>query len=153
MALGPVVTEAQADAYFATTPRYAEWRAVSSQDTWLMEALRLLNGLCYDQTRDCCGRDFTAEWIRANSELALDLSKHPNAIFGSGAVASGIVKRNKLGDLEQEFFAPSEGSVHGKYGPNDPLVLQKFPWLGDVLGCWMTLTKNSGTRVIARVRS
>ena len=153
MALPPVVSIADADAYFVTTPRDAEWTAIADKQVWLNEAYRLLTGVCYDPTRDCCGRSFADAWISANSELALALSKNPNAIIGGGSASTGIVKRNKLGDLEQEFFGPSEGIASSKYGPSDPLVLQRFPFIGDILGCWMTLSKTSGTRVIARVRS
>ena len=153
MALPPVVSIADADAYFVTTPRDAEWTAIADKQVWLNEAYRLLTGVCYDPTRDCCGRSFADAWISANSELALALSKNPNAIIGGGSASTGIVKRNKLGDLEQEFFGPSEGTASSKYGPSDPLVLQRFPFIGDILGCWMTLSKTSGTRVIARVRS
>ena len=157
MALPPVVPIADADAYFATTPRDAEWTALADKQIWLNEAYRLLTAICYDQTRDCCGRDFGAAWIAANSELALALSKNPNAIIGGGGGSTGTtgaIKRNQLGDLVQEFYDVKDGqSLSTKYGPTDPLVLQRFPWLGDILGCWMTLTKSSGTRVIARVRS
>ena len=156
MALPAAVSIADADAYFVTTPRDAEWTAVATKEVWLNEAYRLLTGICYDQTRDCCGRDFGAAWTAANSELALALSKNPNAIIGGGgSTASGLVKRQKLGDLEVEYHAPTGGAtvVTSKYGPTDPIVLQQFPFLGDLLGCWMTLTKSSGTRVIARVRS
>jgi hypothetical protein len=45
---------------------------------------------------------------------------------------TGPVKRQKLGDLEQEFFQAGE-----KVGTSAPLVLQRFPWLVDTLGCWL----------------
>ena len=156
MALPVGPTTADADAYFTSTPRDPDWQAVTTKDLYLNDAYRLLSAICYDQTRDCCGRDFGAAWIAANSELALALSKNPNAIIGGGgSTASGLVKRQKLGDLEVEYHAPTSGAtvVTSKYGPADPIVLQQFPFLGDILGCWMTLTKSSGTRVIARVRS
>ena len=149
--------QADIDAYFLTTPRNAEWVAVTTPDIWLTEAYRLLIGLCYDETRDCCGRDFTEYWTAANGELALALSKAPTSIIGSGgggASANQLVKRQRLGELEVEYQAPSDGtSALGRYGPNDPTVLQKFPWLSDYIGCWMTLTSTSGPRVIARTRS
>ena len=157
MAIPVGVTTAEADAYFTSTPRDADWQAVTTKDVFLNDAYRLLTAICYDQTRDCCGRDFGAAWIAANSELALALSKNPNAIIGGGGGSTGTtgaIKRNQLGDLVQEFYDVKDGqSLSTKYGPTDPLVLQRFPWLGDILGCWMTLTKSSGTRVIARVRS
>lgn len=45
---------------------------------------------------------------------------------------TGPVKRQKLGDLEREFFQAGE-----KVGTSAPLVLQRFPWLVDTLGCWL----------------
>ena len=153
MAFPDQTTIALADSYFVATPRNAEWLAVVDQQVWLNEAFRLLNALCYDASKDCCGKSLDDAWLSANSELALALSKDPNAIIGGGSSSTGIVKRNKLGDLEQEFFGPSEGTAISKYGPNDPLVLQKFPFIGEIMNCWMSHGKTSGTRVIARVRS
>ena len=56
----------------------------------------------------------------------------------------------KLGELQQEFFGPSD--VGTKVAVSAPIVLQKFPWLIDVLGCW--LDGNYGqSGIINRVRS
>ena len=146
----PVVSITDATAYFLKTPRNAEWVALTDQQIWLNEAQKYLGQLCFDQDADCCGRVFTEEWIAAVSELALALSKNPTAIIGGGASASaGAVKRNKLGDLEQEFFAPGESNQGSKYGPNAPKVLQAFPWLGDILGCWLNVATGT-SRVISR---
>ena len=157
MALPPGVSIADADAYFATTPRDAEWIAVADKQIWLNEAYRWLGQLCFDTTKGtCCGMTFDQAWVAANSELALALSKSPNAIIGGPSTGgvTGAIKRNKLGDLEQEFFDVKDGSVSAsRFGPNDPIVLQRFPWIADLLGCFMNLQKSSGTRVIARVRS
>ena len=157
MALPPGVSIADADAYFATTPRDAEWTAVADKQIWLNEAYRWLGQLCFDTTKGtCCGMTFDQAWVAANSELALALSKSPNAIIGGPSTGgvTGAIKRNKLGDLEQEFFDVKDGSVSAsRFGPNDPIVLQRFPWIADLLGCFMNLQKSSGTRVIARVRS
>ena len=157
MALPPAVSIADADAYFATTPRDAEWTALADKQIWLNEAYRWLGQLCFDTTKGtCCGMTFDQAWIAANSELALALSKSPSAIIGGPSTGgvTGAIKRNKLGDLEQEFFDVNDGSVSApRFGPNDPIVLQRFPWIADLLGCFMNLQKSSGTRVIARVRS
>ena len=75
----PVVTVPDATAYFATTPRSAEWAAVITQQIWLNEANRWLGALCFDQAKDCCGRSFDAAYTEAVSELALALSKSPTA--------------------------------------------------------------------------
>ena len=146
----PVVTVAEATTYFATTPRSAEWVALTDQQIWLNEAQKYLGQLCYDEDADCCDRVFADEWKAAVSELALALSKNPNAIIGGGASTStGAVKRNKLGDLEQEFFSPGESTEGSKYGPNAPKVLQQFEFIGDFLGCWL-LTSTGSARVISR---
>ncbi len=146
----PVVTVPDADAYFLTTPRNAEWAAVVDQQAWLNESQRLLTALCFDQTKDCCGRDFATSWTEAVSELALALSKDPNAIIGGVTAPTGQIKKQQLGDLSQEFF--EGGGSSSRYGPNAPKVLQAFPWLGDILDCWMVGSYGS-SRVILRVRS
>ena len=148
----PVVTVAQADAYFLTTPRSAAWAAVADQQIQLNEANRWLGALCFDQTRDCCGRVFADAYTEAVSELALALSQNPTALIGGVAAASaGATKRQKLGDMEIEYFEGG-AAVATKYGPNAPLVLQRFPALGDVIGCWLNVA-TGGSRIIARVRS
>ena len=151
----PVVTPAMADAYFLTTPRNADWNAATDHQIWLNEANRWLGALCFDQTRSCCNRVFDAAYTEAISELALALSKSPTALVGGGAASSsaGAVKRNQLGDLVQEFYDVKDGAATAaKYGPNAPLVLQRFPFLGDVIGCWLNVA-TGGSRIIARVRS
>ena len=156
MALPPVVPIADADAYFATTPRDAEWTAVTDKQIWLNESYRWLAQLCMDDTRQCCGMSFADAWTVANSELALALSKSPGAIIGgpSAGGTTGAIKEQKLGDLMQSFYDVKDGSVSAsRFGPNDPLVLQRFPWIYDIIGCYLNVTKSSGTRVIARVRS
>ena len=151
----PVVTPAMADAYFLTTPRNADWNAATDHQIWLNEANRWLGALCFDATRDCCGRGFDAAYTEAISELALALSKSPTALVGGVAVSSvtGALKKNQLGELSQEFYDVKDAAtVATKYGPNAPLVLQRFPFLGDVIGCWLNVA-TGGSRIIARVRS
>jgi len=151
----PVIDSTDATAYFAGTVREAAWTAVVDPDAQLNESQRWLGSLCWDETKDCCGRDFEQAYLSAVCELALALSANPTAIIGgaSSAGATQLVKRQKLGDLEVEYQAPTAGTVTtGRYGPNAPLVLQRFPWLGDVLGCWLNVPTGS-SRIIARVRS
>ena len=161
MALPPAVSIADADAYFATTPRDAEWTALADKQIWLNEAYKWLGQLCFETTKGtCCGMTFDQAWIAANSELALALSKSPTAIIGApisgGTGPHGAIKEQKLGDLMQSYYDVKDGQAvqtTGRFGPNDPIVLQRFPWIADLLGCFMNLQKSSGTRVIARVRS
>jgi hypothetical protein len=151
----PTITPAMADAYFLTTPRNADWNAAKDHQIWLNEANRWLGALCFDQTRSCCNRVFDAAYTEAISELALALSKSPTALVGGVAVSSvtGALKKNQLGELSQEFYDVKDAAtVATKYGPNAPLVLQRFPFLGDVIGCWLNVA-TGGSRIIARVRS
>ena len=148
----PVVTVAEATTYFATTPRSAEWVALADQQIWLNEAQKYLGQLCFDQDADCCGRVFTEEWITAVSELALALSKNPNAIISGSASTSttGAIQSQKLGDLSVSYYDTKDSQASGsRYGPNAPKVLQAFPWLGDFLGCWLNVATGS-SRVISR---
>ena len=143
----PAVTVPDADAYFVTTPRNADWVAVGDRQVWLNESQRYLGQLCFDQDADCCGMSFADAWKGAASELALALSKNPTAVIGSGASTSGAVKRNKLGDLEQEFFEPVNAA--SKVSSSAPLILQAFPWLTDWLGCWLQ-TPTGSSRILSR---
>ena len=148
----PVVTVPDATAYFATTPRSAEWAAVTTQQIWLDESQRYLGQLCIDQSADCCGMTFAEAWIATASEAALALSKAPSAVIGGGAVTStqGAIKSQKLGDLQQDFYDTKSGQeTTAKYGKNAPIILRKFPWIGDLLGCYMTQGYGS-SRVISR---
>ena len=158
MAAPPVVTVPEVDAYFLPTSRNAEWVAVTTPEVWVHEAQVWLGQLCLDATKTCCGMPFDQAWLMATSELALALSKNPSAVIGGGTStpgATGLIKRQKLGDLEVEYDnLQGQTSVQAsRFGPDDPIVLQRFPWMYDILGCYLSIQKTSGTRVIARVRS
>lgn len=154
----PAITTALADAYFALTPRNAAWTAVTDKQIQLSEAQKWLGALCFDQAKDCCGRSFDAAWTEGVSELAFALHQNPTALIGGGVAgggATGEVKRQQLGDLSIEYFQARAGEAPvqtSRYGPNAPLVLQRFPWLGDILGCWLKVPTGS-SRILARVRS
>ena len=99
---------------------------------------------------------------QATSFLALELHDSPNAIWGSGASsgsggATGAIKKQQLGDLSQEFYdVGSDGpaATSSKVDATAPLVLQRFPWLADLLDGYIKgLANSSGSRVILRVRS
>jgi hypothetical protein len=152
----PTITEAMADAYFATTPRQAAWAAVVSPDIVLTEAQTWLSALCWDEKATCCGHSFDTAYTRAVSELALALSLNPTALIGTGTASTGTtgaIKRQKLGDLEVEFHPISSGSTATATPgtTKGPLVLRTFPWLREIVGCWVL---NGGANQLAyRVRS
>ena len=148
----PVVTVPDATTYFLTTPRNAEWVALTDQQIWLDESQRYLKQLCVDETADCCGMTFAEAWTATLSEVALALSKDSTAVIGGGAVTStqGAIKSQKLGDLQQDFYDTKSGQeTTAKYGKNAPMILQKFPWIGDLLGCYMTGSYGS-SRILSR---
>ena len=154
----PTITDAMANTYFATTPRDAQWLAISApeQTTSLTEAQTWLGQLCWDQAATCCGNTFDASYTRAVSELALALHGNPTALIGGAAAtaALGPVKRQKLDALEVEYFDPrGSGSTATATAPTakGPLVLQRFPWLKEIIGCFLTNTGSSN--LIRRVRS
>ena len=149
----PVVTVPGADAYFLTTPRNADWLAIpTNHQIWLNESQKYLGQLCLDQSADCCGMTFAEAWTATLSEVALALSKDSTAVIGGGAVTStqGAIKSQKLGDLQQDFYDTKSGQeTTAKYGKNAPMILQKFPWIGDLLGCYMTGSYGS-SRILSR---
>ena len=154
----PTITTAMAAAYFATTPRDAQWAAIAGaeQAVSLTEAQTWLGQLCWNPTADCCGNTFDASYTRAVSELALALHGNPTALIGGAAAtaALGPVKRQKLDALEVEYFDPrGSGSTATATAPTakGPLVLQRFPWLKEIIGCFLTNTGSSN--LIRRVRS
>ena len=152
----PVVTIPDATAYFVTTPRSAEWAALTDQQVWLNESQRYLGQLCWNTTADCCGKPFDASYTRAVSELALALHSNPAALIGGAAAtaALGPVKRQKLDALEVEYFDPrGSGSTATATAPTarGPLVLQHFPWLKEIIGCFLINTGSSN--LLRRVRS
>jgi hypothetical protein len=170
------LSNADADAYFATSFNDAAWRALTDAEKTLAlgEATKWLEQLCWkgekcsdtqtfqwprkaDKT-DCCAAVTCAalptQLVAATAELALALNNNPTAIIGGPvATTTGPVKRQKLGDLEQEFFEGGAGASTSRYGISDPIVLQKFPWLGDLLGECLLSGSFGSSRILARVRS
>lgn len=154
----PLITTAMANTYFATTPREAQWAAITGaeQAISLTEAQTWLGQLCWNTAADCCGNTFDASYTRAVSELALALHSNPTALIGGAAAtaALGPVKRQKLDALEVEYFDPrGSGATATATAPTakGPLVLQRFPWLKEIIGCFLTNTGSSN--LIRRVRS
>jgi hypothetical protein len=171
------ITLEDADSYFSGGLWSDAWAAVENQEAALREAARWLNTLSFPG--ECCVAGRYLAWPRsgaecccevstcgavplpvaqAQAELALQLGTNPGLLIGGVGVAQvggrGPVKRQKLGDLEQEFFDPRDGgAVVGEGLEGQPTLIQKLPWLADVLGCWLKLPSTGGSRIIARVRS
>jgi hypothetical protein len=139
-------TIADLDLYFATSLNGAAWTALAPnvQDQALAEAQRWLATLCWDQDTDCCGRDFQNALLMATAELALALATNPSAVIGNPADGRWT-KREKLDVLEVEYdmLRQDPSAPTGTY----PIVVQRFPWLKDILGCWLELGRQREIRL------
>jgi hypothetical protein len=143
-----LIEVADADAYMATTLKAATWAALSSTQKGqalksAQDALRTLRWCTDEET--CCGRDLEDSYTAAASELALVLFNDNTAVFGAAdQLPKPVVSREKLGDLEQWFFSPAQirsPSVlpnDGRVGRHSPTVLRLYPWLLDLIGCWVS---------------
>ena len=114
---------------------------------------------CDGITSDCSGIPYQIQ--EAEVMLAIQYDKNPGSFpgmdSGGGVTDSSLyVSKNQLGDLVQEFSerSNSSGPTNSCTSCGDALIIQKFPWVGNLLGCWVGIgSKTTGTRVIARVRS
>ena len=93
--------------------------------------------------------------------IAYNLVVNPELITGtpgggSSAPSGTYVKRNKLGDLEQEF---AEFTNNTSTGPGEcvdcstPAIIAALPWLKGLLACWADISVPGVSKVILRVRS
>ena len=110
----------------------------------------------------CDGIEATCAFIpkevkQAQCLLAMNFAAAPDAIIGApgggNTTPPGLyVSRNQLGELVQEFSEYSSANS----SCNDcstPEIVEKFPWLTDLLGCWADLSIGQQARVLLRVRS
>ena len=95
---------------------------------------------------------------QATAILAVELTANPDIIGGpiggggGGASQGTYVKRQKLGSLEVEYDQYSGTSVTSCDNCNDPAVITAFPWIRDVLSCWVG-GLSGGVGLMLRVRS
>ena len=92
--------------------------------------------------------------------IAYNLLINPEMITGTPGGGGGntqagtYVSKNQLGDLVQEFAAyPSgEQSTNDCTDCSTPEVINKLPWLKDILSCWADVNTSS-SKILLRVRS
>ena len=94
----------------------------------------------------------------ATAILAAELTANPGAINGpigggGNAPTGTYVKRQKLDVLEIEYdeFSNPESSSCDTCG--DPAIIQAFPWLVDLLGCWAAGISTGSNQMIRLYRN
>ena len=103
---------------------------------------------------DCAGiphRILEAEVFLA-IKYTTDPGMFPGSGSGGGASAGTFTKRQKLGSLEIEYEQYSGTTVTTCETCNDPAIIAAFPYLKDLLGCWLA-GLGGGVGLMLRVRS
>ena len=91
--------------------------------------------------------------MQATAELALWLHQNKTAIIGGSTSTGtmGAIRSQKLGDLQQDYYDVKDGqTTTGKVSATAPLILQKFPWLVDLLGPCLLNVAAGSSRVLSR---
>ena len=105
-------------------------------------------------TSDCAGIPYPI--LESEVTLAIRYTTDPGLFPGSGsgggAAAGTYVKRQKLGSLEVEYDQYTGTSVTSCDNCNDPAIITAFPFLKDLLGCWLA-GLSGGVGLMLRVRS
>ena len=171
------VTRARAEEIALTIPGSADWLAASDddKDLSLIQATTWLETLDYKGLRctttqalkwprsgaDCDGLISTCTAIPYKIEfaevvLAIRLLANPGAIIGedtADAPNGTFVKRQKLDALEIEYAQYNNNYNTACDDCNAPAVLQEYPWLRDLLGCYLDMVVPGAGRIIGRVRT
>ena len=172
---------AEADAIAANLPFSAEWAALTDDEkiTGLIVATRWLETLKYGGIR--CAKTQRLKWPRDGAECddqVSDCSSIPYAIkeaevilayqyvldpksfpgfggsAGDSAPAGTYIKRQKIDVLEIEYDQFNENQYNDDCSDCSlPAILQEFPWLKDLLGCWLGNVTTTGNRLIRLLRS
>ena len=172
---------AEADAIAANLPFAAEWAALTDEEKTdgLIVATRWLETLSYGGER--CTTTQRLKWPRKGAECdgqVSDCSSIPYAIkeaevilahqynldpksfpgFGGSAgdstPAGTYIKRQKIDVLEIEYDQFSENQYNDDCSDCSlPAILQEFPWLKDLLGCWLGNVSTTGNRLIRLYRN
>ena len=111
--------------------------------------------VCDGVTSDCLGIPYRIQ--EAEVALAIQYNSKPNLFPGNGSGGSAptgtYVKRQKLDVLEIEYdeFSNPESSSCDSCG--DPAIIQAFPWLVDLLGCWAAGISTGSNKMIRLYRN
>ena len=172
---------AEASAIAQNLPFADEWAATPNEDleNGLIVATRWLETLNYGGTR--CSTTQRLKWPRKEAEcdgqvatcsdipyvikeaeviLAHQYVLDPKSFPGFGGSAGDstpagtYIKRQKIDVLEIEYDQFNENQYNDNCSDCTlPAILQEFPWLSDLLGCWLGQNTSSGNRLIRLYRN
>lgn len=153
-----LIEVAQADTYMAATLKASAWAALTSTQKSqalksAQDSLRTLRW-CTDETA-CCGKELAPSYTAAVAELALVLFSDSTAVLGAAnQLPLPVVSREKMGPFEQEFFSPADIRSarvlpsDRRVGSRSPTVLRLYPWLLDLIGCWIDRNDESAIPIL-----
>lgn len=171
--LAPYPDVAAVTAYLAMVRPGSPWETLSpeQQGAGVAQATIQFESLCWQGSRceadqpyawpregaTCCETELSCEVLPkgievAFCELAAALAVNPTLLFGAAptTVPTGLyVSDQRLGELGQSFAAFPAGSSGTKYGANAPMLFQRLPWMGELLGCWVVGSWGA-SRVLSR---
>lgn len=172
------VTMTEALSISSNVPGGGDWAVLDEEvrNLSLIQATRWLETLTYAGNR--CSATQRLKWPRSGATcdgltsscdaipwriqeaqvvLAIAYTKNPDQFPGSGsgggASAGTFTKRQKIGSLEVEYEQYSGTTVTTCDNCNDPAIISAFPWLKDLLGCWLGGGVSGGVGLMYRVRS
>jgi hypothetical protein len=136
------------------TLKAADWAALSTLEkeqalNSAQSALRTLRWCTDEET--CCGKQLVSQYTAAAAELALVLFSNRTAVIGAPTqLPEPVVKRSEFDVFEREFFDPNVIAQvlpkDGRVNKLSPTVLRLYPWLLDLIGCWVD-TQTGGTLI------
>ena len=168
-----------ADDYFSNTLSDQYWSVMTTDEkqaaliaaTRRLETLSYIGNRCSPSTNDP-SLPQSLQWPRSGAScreveatcdalpkpivdavcwLALQLHTSPPVPGAPATGSTGAIKSQKLGDLEQSFYDVKEGQSL-KVDASAPLIMQQYPELVDIIGCWST-NSTGGSKLLLRVRS
>jgi hypothetical protein len=111
--------------------------------------------VCDGVTSDCLGIPYRVQ--EAEVALAIQYNSKPNLFPGNGSGGSAptgtYVKRQKLDVLEIEYDEFSNPESRSCDSCGDPAIIQAFPWLVDLLGCWAAGISTGSNKMIRLYRN
>jgi len=112
---------------------------------------------CDGETADC---SFIPETIMITQVIiAYNFLKNPDQVpgtpgSGNDSPTGTFIKRQKIDVLEIEYDQYSSNQYNIDCNScDDPYLIQVYPWLRDLLGCWLTTEGTSKNRLIRLLRN